>query len=63
LSAEGNSRIYFPRNDGRIDFLGLKINDEKGQQYVVDLFQYLWEKASPEMPEHMKKEWAPFVSF
>lgn len=52
---ESRALIGFNHKDGRVDHRVFVVSNEEGRQWCKDLFQYLWVKASTEIPEHLKK--------
>ncbi len=37
--------VTFPLSDGRFDYLGFAVTDEKSHKWCRDLFQFHWERA------------------
>ena len=55
VMSEKEAAVTFPTLDGRIDYgFGFVTTDKLGHTWCRDLFLYYWERATTEIPEHLR---------
>jgi predicted transcriptional regulator len=52
---EKRSIIGFNFKDGRVDHRVFQVSDESGRIWCEDLFQYIWQRTSSEIPEYFNQ--------
>lgn len=52
---ESKALIGFNYKDGRIDHRLFIVSGDEGIKWCKELFSYFWEKASTELPDHLRK--------
>jgi predicted transcriptional regulator len=53
ISEKMTGRIFFPTVEGVFDYNGLTVVDERSHKFVVDIFEYYWERSSEMIPDHL----------
>jgi len=55
ITEKNDGKLFFPTFDNGFDYRGFTVVDKISHKFCIDLYEYYWNRASTEMPDHILK--------